>query len=51
MKFVYIELILTVFVTFVYCGCNSFKTSFLNLDKSNEVESCIENENGQITTL
>jgi len=51
MKFVYIELILTVFVTFVYCGCNSFKTSFLDINESNKVESCIENRNGQITTL
>jgi len=51
MKFIYIELILTIFVSFVYCGCNSFKTSFLSINENNRVYNCTENENGQITTL
>jgi len=45
MKFLYIEFILAIFISFVYCDCNSFKASF-----NGDVENCEEN-GGDITSL
>jgi len=49
MKFLYIEIIIAIFATFVYCDCNSFKATFEG--EEGNVSSCIENENGDIINL
>jgi len=52
MKTLFIEVILALFITFVYCGdCNNFKASFTNEETDGTVYQCIENKNGKITTL
>jgi len=50
MKFLYIEFILAIFISFVYCDCNSFKTSFNDDELNDVIENCVEN-GGDITTL
>jgi len=49
MKFLYIEIILALFVAFVYCDCNSFKASFEGGE--NNVVGCNENKNGDVINL
>jgi len=49
MKILYIEILLAIFITFVYCDCNSFKESYNNED--DHVNECVENENGDIKNL
>lgn len=49
MKFLFIEIIFAIFITFVYCDCNSFKESFEKED--DKVNGCVENENGDIINL
>jgi len=48
MKFLYIEIIFAVLISFVYCDCDSFKASIANED---EVKECVENSKGQIINL
>jgi len=48
MKFLYIEIIFAVLISFVYCDCHNFRAS---LDSDYKVYKCVENSKGQIINL